>query len=65
MYVHNIMKFLVDFVEENLRPTVAKEGRDFHEEKEWAEKHTQCEEAKKKIQQTVHNATQIERKQNA
>jgi len=65
VYVHNIMKFLVDFVEENLRPTVAKEGRDFHEEKEWAEKHTQCEEAKKKIQQTVHNATQIERKQNA
>ena len=58
VYVHNIMKFLVDFVEENLRPTVAKEGRDFHD-KEWAERHAN-DESKKKIQQTVHHATRIE-----
>lgn len=37
-YVNNIMKFLVDFVQENLRPTVA-DGRTFTDNLEWGEKH--------------------------
>jgi len=60
VYVHNIMKFLVDFVSNKPRPT-AIDGLSFYKDIHWAEKHADSVTTKASIQSTIRDGTKTEK----